>query len=37
MDRLAWASWRSPYKCRRCHGKFYVRVKKLLDTETVNP
>ncbi|HEY1342399.1 MAG TPA: hypothetical protein VGF59_33065 [Bryobacteraceae bacterium] len=36
MDRLAWASWRRPYKCRACHKKFYVRVKKLIESEAVN-
>ena len=36
-DRLEWTSWRGPYKCRVCHKKFYVRVKKLFESEAVNP
>jgi hypothetical protein len=27
-DRLRWAAFYAPFKCRYCHGKMYRRVKK---------
>jgi hypothetical protein len=29
MDRLRWAGYFGPFKCRKCHAKLYRRVKKI--------
>jgi hypothetical protein len=33
VDRLAWAAYRGPFKCRACHRKFYRRIRKLALSE----
>jgi hypothetical protein len=33
IDRIAWACFRGPFKCRACHRKFYRRIRKLILAE----
>jgi hypothetical protein len=33
IDRLAWAAFRGPFRCRACHRKFYRRIRKLALAE----
>lgn len=34
MDRLRWAAFFGPFKCRNCHKKLYRRVKKRIFMES---
>ena len=29
LDKVAWAAFRGPYRCRACHKKFYRKIRKL--------
>lgn len=33
-DRLRWAAFYGPFKCRYCHRKLYRRVKKKIFMES---
>jgi hypothetical protein len=35
VDRVAWATYRAPFKCRQCHATLYRRVLKLEEWEEV--
>ena len=36
-DRLRWAAFFGPFKCRQCHKKIYRRVKKKIFMEEDGP
>jgi hypothetical protein len=35
LDRVVWATYRAPFKCRKCHTTLYRRVLKLDEWEEV--
>lgn len=32
-DRIAWAAFRGPFRCRACDRKFYRRIRKVTLAE----
>jgi hypothetical protein len=35
LERIAWAAYRAPFSCRKCHARLYPRVLKLDEWEDV--